>query len=488
MAFYIIKKDSGNFWHRFNADAKEVNLSEWQIVLELVGQTVSLQMRNGSNVPANPVSILDVIVIDETDASAEETFTDVEVLRTRLVALGYNPYVSADGGATYIEAGTNVTITGTGTLVDPYVINSSGGGGGGGSVATVTGTLVTGTSSDPVVDTPDINAVIDVNGGQVEDRDVTFSSTTEDDVTVIDHTGITSTNFEGDTSRLTGAGLETTNGWSYLKNGILEKGSGGDDVFIDAEVPTGNGNIRFPDVVDAQAKITVSISVTADTTAVNNARYTANGTIVFTDPTPVTNQGYIVHVIGGTSEIDSVIYNVGALVYRFYDGSAWVTSLFGNASVVDIGRSELLDLITAETINPKAQYRIYNAVGDTAVVRVWGVSNTRIDTVAFKEGYWNGATYVLGAHGYYNIDTDVFTQLLVAEEAVSFTESAMAVTDIEVFLINVQPDLDYQVIITPTSLLAIGGYVSDKATDSFILTFPSPITGDVTFDYVIFRI
>ena len=126
--FYFIKKASGDFWHRFDNNTKEVNLSEWQIILDLVAQTVVLQTLNGANIPANSVGILDVIVIDETDASVEEPFVSVTALRTRLIALGYNPYITTTGGATYIEAGTNVSITGTGTLSDPYVISSSGGG------------------------------------------------------------------------------------------------------------------------------------------------------------------------------------------------------------------------------------------------------------------------------------------------------------------------------------------------------------------------
>lgn len=43
-------------------------------------------------------------------------------------ALGYNPLANITN---YIQAGSNVTITGLGTLASPYVVNSSGGGGGG---------------------------------------------------------------------------------------------------------------------------------------------------------------------------------------------------------------------------------------------------------------------------------------------------------------------------------------------------------------------
>jgi len=102
--FYIIKKGTNNFWHRYQNNTKEVNISTWNILFDSVAQTVSLQTLNGSNIPANVVSILDVIVIDETDSSVEETFDNVDLLRTRLVALGYNPLVvSGGGGASNIE-------------------------------------------------------------------------------------------------------------------------------------------------------------------------------------------------------------------------------------------------------------------------------------------------------------------------------------------------------------------------------------------------
>ena len=68
--------------------------------------------------------------------------------------------------------------------------------------------------------------------------------------------------------------------------------------------------------------------------AINNRVYTANGTITITDPTPVTNKGYIVHVIGGTSTIGGVGYTSGALVYRFYNGSSWISTNMNSANGV----------------------------------------------------------------------------------------------------------------------------------------------------------
>ena len=95
--FKIIKKGNGNFWHNFNNGSKEVNLSNWEIVLDSINQTVSLQMLNGANVPINSVDIADVVVIDETDISLEETFGSVSALRTRLIELNYTPYIVLNG-------------------------------------------------------------------------------------------------------------------------------------------------------------------------------------------------------------------------------------------------------------------------------------------------------------------------------------------------------------------------------------------------------
>jgi hypothetical protein len=74
--------------------------------------------------------------------------------------------------------------------------------------------------------------------------------------------------------------------------------------------------------------------ITGNITAINNRVYSANGTLTVTDPTPVTNKGYIVHVIGGTTTIGGVGYTTGDLVYRFYNGSSWLSTNMNSASGV----------------------------------------------------------------------------------------------------------------------------------------------------------
>jgi hypothetical protein len=78
---------------------------------------------------------------------------------------------------------------------------------------------------------------------------------------------------------------------------------------------------------------------TSNFTAVNLVAYSTNGTLTVTDPTPETNKGYIVHVVGGTTTIDGVGYTAGALVYRFYDGTDWTSKDYGagGGGATDLG-------------------------------------------------------------------------------------------------------------------------------------------------------
>lgn len=78
------------------------------------------------------------------------------------------------GGATYLSAGTNVTITGTGTQADPYIISSSGGGGG--SYTFSTGLTDTGSTITANLSTG-ISGGQSVIGGIAASETLTLSST-----------------------------------------------------------------------------------------------------------------------------------------------------------------------------------------------------------------------------------------------------------------------------------------------------------------------
>jgi hypothetical protein len=129
--FQIVKTLNGWF-HRYNSGAKSVNISDFEVTLDEVANTFVIVQRNGSNIPLNKLSVNEIEVIDETDSSIVETFTNVIDLKARLQVLGYTAYLgagNADSITGLIQEGTNVTITGSGTLADPYIISASGGGG-----------------------------------------------------------------------------------------------------------------------------------------------------------------------------------------------------------------------------------------------------------------------------------------------------------------------------------------------------------------------
>lgn len=67
----------------------------------------------------------------------------------------------------------------------------------------------------------------------------------------------------------------------------------------------------------------------------------------------------------------------------------------------------------------------------------------------------------------------------------SFSQSVTATTSFDVSIS--EPNTNYQVNVTPTSLLATAAYyISNKATNKFTVTFVSALTGTVAFDWALF--
>jgi hypothetical protein len=164
--FKIVKTINGWF-HRYNNGAKSVNISDFEVTLDEVANTFVIVQRNGSNIPLNKLSVNEIEVIDETDESLVETFTNVIDLKARLMVLGYTAYLgagNADSITGLIQQGTNVTITGSGTLADPYIINSIGGGGGG-TTPTLQEVTNEGATTTNSIQTGNVYAT-DVNGGE----------------------------------------------------------------------------------------------------------------------------------------------------------------------------------------------------------------------------------------------------------------------------------------------------------------------------------
>lgn len=97
------------------------------------------------------------------------------------------------------------------------------------------------------------------------------------------------------------------------------------------------------------------------------------------------------------------------------------------ALLINISSSDLLALITASTVNPKAVYRITDAVSATCVIRVAGRTNNTLVSAAFKEGVNDGSTYDPGYWGTYDIGTDLFeSQGGVVEVTVTSLKALLA--------------------------------------------------------------
>jgi hypothetical protein len=93
--FKIIKKTPAVWQHELNGQI--IHLSSFGVVADISLQTFILRALNGSYFPQQSVGIADIILIDETDASVEETFGTINELLNRLVVLNYTPYIDANG-------------------------------------------------------------------------------------------------------------------------------------------------------------------------------------------------------------------------------------------------------------------------------------------------------------------------------------------------------------------------------------------------------
>jgi len=122
---------------------------------------------------------------------------------------------------------------------------------------------------------------------------------------------------------------------------IFDNSNSDETIFRKSGVTKNGTTYPFP-TGSATSFATIAIAKTASFTAENDQPYTANGTITVTDPTGVTNKGFIVHVIGGTSTIGGVGYTTGALVYRFYNGSTWASvDMNGSGGVSDGDKGDI---------------------------------------------------------------------------------------------------------------------------------------------------
>ena len=127
--------------------------------------------------------------------------------------------------------------------------------------------------------------------------------------------------YESKVDKITGQGLSENNftNLEQVKLSGIEEGAQ-----VNVQADWNQTDDEADDFIKNKPEINSTFTIqTSSFTAVNLVAYSTNGTLTVTDPTPETNKGYIVHVIGGTTTIDGVAYTGGALVYRFYNGTVW---------------------------------------------------------------------------------------------------------------------------------------------------------------------
>lgn len=101
MTFTITKIAPNNFSH-FDG-FKEMNFSNWEINFNNTTNTIILQLRNGAPFPKREVLASEVIIKNGISGTPE-TFSTTEQIRTRLLALNYNPLQSSGGGGGAVDS------------------------------------------------------------------------------------------------------------------------------------------------------------------------------------------------------------------------------------------------------------------------------------------------------------------------------------------------------------------------------------------------
>jgi hypothetical protein len=86
--------------------------------------------------------------------------------------------------------------------------------------------------------------------------------------------------------------------------------------------------------------------------------------------------------------------------------------------IIDITNAALNTACSGGTVNPRAMYRVTNAVG--GIVRVWGKSATQVSCAGFQEGSSDGSTYLEGAWGNYDLGVDIFNAIPTIQTNTSF--------------------------------------------------------------------
>jgi hypothetical protein len=125
-------------------------------------------------------------------------------------------------------------------------------------------------------------------------------------------------------------------------------------------------------------------------TASNGIDYGTIGNLTVSDP-PDVDGFYTVFVLNGTTTIGGVDYTSGNLIYRFYQGGAWSSTVFGVSAPINTATQTALDKM--ETfIHSKANGTFGSHTGDTAETVLLSID---IDANEFEVGDWMSTFYLL---------------------------------------------------------------------------------------------
>jgi hypothetical protein len=316
-------------------------VDHWEIAVEIPIEPLSgsVQSVTGSAVdntdPLNPIVDLPVIPPFVPSDYDLEDFTNA----------GADPYAHV---SEIPDTPTLQEVTDAGnTTTNPIIVTD-----GLGVVSAFTGALVVSTTFD--------DAYTDIGAGYIG---------------VSNEDGLKSVELEQDT-------IKFLNNVLNISTTIIPKTGG-----------TIGGVLELP---DASGDFLITTPKTADFEAVNGVYYIVNtGVSEVTDPTGVTNKGYIVHVIGGTPTIGGIAYSSGDLIYRYYNGTSWITTNMN--TVVDatptdgstnaVSSNGVFDALALKTDKSRTIYQGAASVTGVAVQTLLATMKIDANTYASNDAF-----------------------------------------------------------------------------------------------------
>ena len=250
--------------------------------------------------------------------------------------------------------------------------------------------------------------------------------------------------------------------------------------------------------------------ITANTTAVNNGKYIANGTLTVSDiASPVAGSNYEVVVRGGVVTVGGVAYTNGTTVLRVHNGTDWVTytyipnrpaeitlssnvnasSLVWNDSEVNVNvgitdRIITIDVPTRVVINKIGTGILTIAQGSGRTLILQNSVNQIVGNFAIARIMSNGTNDILNVNDAFDTNfvrlTNIVRQTI---SATSFTGNPRTAT---VTISPVFPDANYTVFLETSEFLS-GHRITAKTASSFNIAFNQSTALAQPVEVVIYR-